>query len=110
MIRRALARLVLRLIGPELRTEAKRIATAEANYAGAVALTITERKLAEAITRLTNQDVQTLDLVTEAFATRDQRLAAIEAALQGRAEALPGEAKPARDPAGFDVIPAKKLN
>lgn len=110
MIRRAIARLILRLLGPELRAETKRIAEAEANYASAVALTIAERKLAAAIDLLSRQDVETLGLVTEAFEMRDLRLNAMAALLCARVDALPGERPPAREDAAFEVVPPNKLN
>ena len=108
MLRRALARLVLRVIGPELRAEAKRIAEAEANYAGAVALTISERKLCAAVDLLGGQNVETLKVTAQAFAQRDLLIDRIIASL--RADALPGERTPAREDAAFEIVPPEKLH
>ena len=109
-LRRLLARAILRLIGPELRAEAKRIAEAEANMAGAVALTISETKIANAVERLSGQDCRTLALMGEALEQRDLRLNAMAALLTAGIGALPGESKPARDDATFEVVPPEKLN
>lgn len=96
MIRARLARLFLRLIGPELRAEIKRIAEAEANYAGAVALTI-----AGQVSQARDADV--LGIVEKRFDSLIQ-------SLDGRADALPGDTKPAREDAGFEIVPPRKLN
>jgi hypothetical protein len=99
MIRRTLARFVMKLIGPELRAAAE----AEANQAGAVALAISERKLCAALEMLGGQDVSTLKLVIEEFKRRDEQMAVVIAALHRLSgDALPGEAKtdePAETPA-----------
>lgn len=110
MIRARLARLFLRLIGPELHAEIKRIAEAEANYAGAVAMTLAETKIAAAQATLTGQDEQTLALVIDAFGARDRIVNDICAIIYGRADALPGDTKPAREDAAFEVVPPSKLN
>lgn len=102
MIRRLLARAILRLIGPELDAEMKRIASAEASYAGAVALTIGERKLTEAVLKLTEHDQGIL-----AFARQTEVIVSdVVGFLEQRAGSLPGETKPG----AFEVIPPKKLN
>ena len=110
MLRRALARLLLRLIGPELRAEAQRIAEAEANYASAVALTISETKIGAAVQRLSDQDNQVLALVMEALEARDLRLNAMSALLTAGVDALPGERQAAREDATFEALPPRKLN
>lgn len=96
MIRARLARLILRLIGPELSAEIKRVAEAEANHAGAVAFTIAGNQARA-------QDAAVLGIVEEIF---DNQINA----LSGRADALPGDTKPAREDAAFEVVPPSKLN
>lgn len=110
MLRRALARLVMRLIGPELEAEIDRRAETIAQHRAGIALSLARRELASAVQRLCDQDINTLDLVTNAFEQRDQSINTLFELLRQRPAAVPGEHKPERDDATLEVIPPSKLN
>lgn len=44
------------------------------------------------------------------FGIRDRAINDIFAVMQGRAGTLPGDTKPARADAGFEIVPPQKLN
>lgn len=123
-MRRWLAKIVMRLIGPELEAEIDRRAESIAQHRAGIALSLAhanDRLMADTATAqaqhvldfCSGQLRQAVNILgaqdADAFRLLDRSFGRVLALLQARADALPGEPEPAREELAPDVVPPSKL-